>query len=106
MASSSLPELGPQLSSPGVFLVLRRMRVPLIVLIVIFAVSVLGLSLIPGQDAQGRPDRMGIFDAFYFMSYTATTIGFGATAQLLVGVAHLLSGARREADLAFEEAAR
>ncbi len=29
-----------------------------------------------------------------------------ATAQLLVGVAHLLSGARREADLAFEEAAR
>ena len=53
------------------------MRVPLIVLIVIFAVSVLGLSLIPGQDAQGRPDRMGIFDAFYFMSYTATTIGFG-----------------------------
>ena len=43
----------------------------------IFAVSVLGLSLIPGQDAQGRPDRMGIFDAFYFMSYTATTIGFG-----------------------------
>src|SRR3954451_24290828 len=53
------------------------MRVPLIVLIVIFAVSVLGLSLMPGEDAQGRPDRMGIFDSFYFMSYTATTIGFG-----------------------------
>src|SRR4051794_40294372 len=53
------------------------MRVPLIVLIVIFAVSVLGLSLVPGEDARGRPDRMGIFDAFYFMSYTATTIGFG-----------------------------
>jgi Trk K+ transport system NAD-binding subunit len=53
------------------------MRVPLIVLIVIFAVSVLGLSLMPGEDARGRPDRMGIFDAFYFMSYTATTIGFG-----------------------------
>jgi hypothetical protein len=44
-----LPELGPHLSSAGVFLVLRRMRVPLIVLIVIFAVSVLGLSLMPGQ---------------------------------------------------------
>jgi voltage-gated potassium channel Kch len=53
------------------------MRIPLIVLIVIFAVSVLGLSLMPGQDDQGRPDRMGLFDAFYFMSYTATTIGFG-----------------------------
>jgi voltage-gated potassium channel len=77
VASSPLPDLRPHLSSAGVFLVLRRMRIPLIVLIVIFAVSVLGLSLMPGQDAQGRPDRMGLFDAFYFMSYTATTIGFG-----------------------------
>jgi voltage-gated potassium channel len=77
VASSPLPDLRPHLSSAGVFLVLRRMRIPLIVLIVIFAVSVLGLSLMPGQDDQGRPDRMGLFDAFYFMSYTATTIGFG-----------------------------
>src|SRR4051812_26458428 len=77
VASRPLPALSPHLSSAGVFLVLRRMRIPLIVLIVIFAVSVLGLSLMPGRDAQGRPDRMGIFDAFYFMSYTATTIGFG-----------------------------
>src|SRR5688500_20396206 len=53
------------------------MRAPLIVLIVIFSVSVLGLTLIPGQDAEGRPWDMGFFDAFYIMSYTATTIGFG-----------------------------
>jgi voltage-gated potassium channel len=77
VATQYPPRLGPQLSSPAVFLVLRRMRVPLIVLIVIFAVSVLGLSVLPGQDAEGRPDRMGLFDSFYFMSYTATTIGFG-----------------------------
>jgi voltage-gated potassium channel len=64
-------------ASETVFLVLRRMRPPLIVLIVIFAVSVLGLTLIPGMDPQGRPWRMGFFDAFYVMSYTATTIGFG-----------------------------
>ena len=64
-------------ASATIFLVMRRMRAPLIVLIVIFAVSVLGLTLIPGQDDQGRPSRMGFFDAFYFMSYTATTIGFG-----------------------------
>jgi Trk K+ transport system NAD-binding subunit len=64
-------------ASTAIFLVLRRMRAPLIVLIVIFAVTVLGLTLIPGQDAQGRPWRMGFFDAFYVMSYTATTIGFG-----------------------------
>jgi voltage-gated potassium channel len=64
-------------ASATIFLVLRRMRAPLIVLIVIFAVTVLGLTLIPGQDAEGRPWRMGFFDAFYVMSYTASTIGYG-----------------------------
>jgi len=73
----TVPELSPPQTSASIFLILRRMRVPLILLIVIFAISVLGLSLTPGQDAQGRPDRMGIFESFYFMSYTATTIGFG-----------------------------
>jgi Trk K+ transport system NAD-binding subunit len=64
-----------------IFLVLRRMRAPLIVLILIFAVSVLGLTLIPGVDAEGRPWRLSFFDAFYFMSYTASTIGFGELPQ-------------------------
>jgi Trk K+ transport system NAD-binding subunit len=64
-------------ASATIFLVLRRMRAPLILLILIFAVSVLGLTLIPGVDAEGQPWRMSIFEAFYFMSYTATTIGFG-----------------------------
>src|SRR5215217_4144891 len=64
-------------ASATIFLVLRRMRAPLIVLIVIFAVTVLGLTLIPGQDPEGRPWHMGFFDAFYVMSYTASTIGFG-----------------------------
>jgi voltage-gated potassium channel len=64
-------------ASATIFLILRRMRAPLIVLIVIFSVSVFGLTVIPGVDADGRPWRMGFFDAFYVMSYTATTIGFG-----------------------------
>ena len=64
-------------ASATIFLVMRRMRAPLIVLIVIFAVSTVGLTLIPGQDAEGRPWRMGFFDAFYVMSYTASTIGYG-----------------------------
>jgi Trk K+ transport system NAD-binding subunit len=64
-------------ASATIFLIMRRMRAPLIVLIAIFAVSVLGLTLIPGQDDAGRPWRMGFFDAFYVMSYTASTIGFG-----------------------------
>ncbi|MCM8594558.1 TrkA family potassium uptake protein [Accumulibacter sp.] len=60
------------------FLALRRMRAPLIVLIAIYAVSTLGLTLIPGIDAQGQPaPPMSFFHSFYFVSYTASTIGFG-----------------------------
>lgn len=61
----------------AIFLVLRRMRAPLIVLVLIFAISVIGLSLMPGVDADGTPHRLTLFDAFYVMSFTATTIGFG-----------------------------
>jgi voltage-gated potassium channel len=75
--------------SATIFLILRRMRAPLITLIVIFAVSVLGLTLIPGVGEDGRPWRMGIFDAFYFMSYTATTIGFGELPQAFSGAQRL-----------------
>ena len=60
------------------FLVLRRMRVPIIVLIVIYAISVFGLTLVPGIDADGKAaPPLSFFHAFYFVSYTATTIGFG-----------------------------
>lgn len=56
---------------------MRRMRAPLITLIVILFVSVVGLSLIPGVDPEGRRAFISLFEAFYFMSYTAATIGFG-----------------------------
>ena len=59
------------------FLLLRRLRTPLVLLVLVYAVAVLGLVLIPGVDDQGRPWRMGFFHAFYVVSYTATTIGFG-----------------------------
>jgi len=59
------------------FIVFRRMRAPLLSLIGAYAVAVLGLVLIPGQDAAGNPWHMDFFHAFYFVSYTATTIGFG-----------------------------
>ena len=48
-----VPLLSSVQASATIFLVMRRMRTPLIVLIVIFAISVLGLTLIPGQDADG-----------------------------------------------------
>lgn len=58
-------------------MILRRMRAPLIVLITTYAISVFGLALMPGVDPQGNPWHLSLFDAFYVMSYTATTIGFG-----------------------------
>ncbi len=60
-----------------IFIVMRRMRAPLITLIVIFSVTVFGMSLIPATDPQGRPYHMSIFESLYFMSYTASTIGYG-----------------------------
>ena len=59
------------------FLIFRRMRRPLLTLVLVYAVAVLGFVLIPGQDDQGNPWRMDFFHAFYFVSYMATTIGFG-----------------------------
>ncbi|MBE9608626.1 potassium channel family protein [Chitinilyticum piscinae] len=56
------------------FLALRRLRVPLITLILIYAVSMFGLVLMPAPPGQPALD---FFHAFYFVSYTATTIGFG-----------------------------
>lgn len=59
------------------FIALRRLRMPLVVMICIMAIATAGLTLIPGVDAEGRPVFLSPFQAFYFVSYTATTIGFG-----------------------------
>jgi Trk K+ transport system NAD-binding subunit len=61
----------------ALFLILRRMRAPILVLIGAYAVSILGLVLIPGIEVDGRPQHLSFFHAFYIMTYTATTTGFG-----------------------------
>jgi Trk K+ transport system NAD-binding subunit len=60
-----------------VYLILRRMRAPLLVLIGTYAVAMAGMVLIPAQDSAGNPAPMSFFHAFYFVSYMSTTIGFG-----------------------------
>jgi len=60
-----------------IYLMLRRMRLPLIVVILAYTISITGLVLIPGVDDQGNHWRMTLFHAFYFVSYVGTTIGFG-----------------------------
>lgn len=63
------------------FLILRRMRAPLIAVIVSFAIAVAGLSLMPGIEIDGQTSRLSLFEAFYIITYTATTIGFGEIPQ-------------------------
>ncbi len=58
-------------------LILRQMRTPIIVVILGYSIAIMGMVLTPGVDDQGRPWHMSIFDAIYFVSFTATTIGFG-----------------------------
>ena len=60
-----------------VYVIMRRMRQPLLVLILTYAVAMAGMALIPAQDAEGNPVSMSFFHAFYFVSYMSTTIGFG-----------------------------
>jgi Trk K+ transport system NAD-binding subunit len=57
--------------------VLRYMRGPVFVLIVVYAIGITGMALIPGRDADGNVEYMNLFHSFYFFTYTATTTGFG-----------------------------
>ena len=57
--------------------VLRYLRMPVFVLIVVYAIGITGMALIPGMDSEGNVEYMSLFHAFYFFTYTATTTGFG-----------------------------
>lgn len=59
------------------WIVIRRLRVPILILIVSYSISIVMLTLIPGKDSNGRVYYMTFFDAFYIVSYTANTIGYG-----------------------------
>ncbi|MDH5392107.1 MAG: potassium channel family protein [Gammaproteobacteria bacterium] len=63
--------------NPVTSIILRQMRAPLIVIVTVFSIAILGMVLIPGVDDQGQVWRMDFFHALYFVSFTATTIGFG-----------------------------
>ncbi len=60
-----------------IFLFFRRMRTPLVVLIAAYTISIGGLVLVPGVDDHGNPWRFNFFQAFYFVSFMGSTIGFG-----------------------------
>ncbi|MCK5696747.1 MAG: NAD-binding protein [Gammaproteobacteria bacterium] len=60
-----------------IFILLKRIRLPIILLISSYAIVILGFVLIPGQDDQGNVWQMSFFHAFYFVSFMGSTIGFG-----------------------------
>ena len=61
----------------SLWIILQRMRLPFIVILSTYTIAMTGLLLIPGVDANGNSFHLSIFEAFYFVTYTATTIGFG-----------------------------
>ena len=67
------------MKNSSLWIILHRMRMPFIVIIVTYSIAIIGFLLIEGIDDKGNPYHMSIFDAFYFITYTATTIGFGET---------------------------
>ncbi len=67
------------MSDNALWIILQRLRTPLLVIIVTYAIAILGMVLIPGLDDKGEVYHLSFFDAFYFISYTASTIGFGET---------------------------
>lgn len=65
------------MKNSSLWIVLQRMRTPFLVIVTTYTISIIGMLIIPGLDNNGKVYHMSIFDAFYFITYTATTIGFG-----------------------------
>lgn len=78
----------PGRSRFGLFILLRRLRYPLAVVVIVYAVAVFGFTLVPGVDPDGRPWTMSFLESFYFVSILGTTIGLGE-------IPHPFSGLQR-----------
>jgi voltage-gated potassium channel len=65
------------MNDSSLWIILQRMRLPFVVIVVSYAIAMTGLIIIPGVDDSGNPYHLSIFEAFYIVTYTATTIGYG-----------------------------
>lgn len=65
------------MNNSSLWIILQRMRLPFTVIAITYAIAMSGLLIIPGVDDAGNSYHLTIFEAFYFVTYTATTIGFG-----------------------------
>jgi Trk K+ transport system NAD-binding subunit len=69
---------------------MRRMRTPLIVLILVYFFSIMLLMAVPGLDDKGHAYHMSFLDAAYFMAILQTTIGFGEIPYSFTGAQRML----------------
>jgi len=69
---------------------MRRMRTPLIVLLLVYFFSIMAMVAVPGIDDKGHPFRMSFLDAAYFMAILQTTIGFGEIPYSFTGAQRML----------------
>ena len=81
-----------------IWLTMRRMRTPLILLILVYSLSVFGMAMIPGQDEFGNPVRLTFLDALYFVAILATTI---VDIMNLIGKCVVAGNVRRTAEIVF-----
>ena len=70
-----MPRQAPK--SDFVWMTMRRMRTPIITLILVYFFSTLAMISVAGMDDAGNPYYMSFLDAAYFIAIMQTTIGFG-----------------------------
>lgn len=58
-------------------IVLKRLLLPISILLGVMSIGITGLMLIPGETPEGDIIWLSFLDALYITSYTASTIGFG-----------------------------
>jgi voltage-gated potassium channel len=59
------------------YLVIAKLRFPIILMLSVYLISVLGLVFIDGIDNNGNVYNLSVFDAIFITIYTSTTVGFG-----------------------------
>lgn len=64
------------------YLIIAKLKFPLILLISVYAISIIGLVLIPTYDNNGNIYYLDFFEAFFIVIYTSTTVGFGRLLML------------------------
>ncbi len=73
-----------------IWLTVRRLRTPLILLISVYFISSSLLVAVPGMDEAGNPVHMSYLEAAYFIAFLSTTIGLGEIPYPFTGAQRFL----------------